>query len=43
MLETKYVGDNFERLVTVSADFVTNILYDVGDFLVVTVLRVASQ
>ena len=27
MLETKYVGDNFEMLVTVSADFVTNILY----------------
>jgi len=27
MLETKYVGDNFEMLVTVFADFVTNILY----------------
>ena len=27
MLETKYVGDNFEMLVTVLADFVTNILY----------------
>ena len=27
MLETKYVGDNFEMLVTVLVDFVTNILY----------------
>ena len=27
MLKTKYVGDNFEMLVTVVADFVTNILY----------------
>ena len=27
MLETKYVGDNFEMLVTVLPDFVTNILY----------------
>jgi len=27
MLETKYVGDNFEMLVTVLTDFVTNILY----------------
>ena len=27
MLETKYVGDNFEMLVTVLADFATNILY----------------
>ena len=27
MLETKYVGDNFEILVTVLADFVINILY----------------
>ena len=27
MLETKYVGDNFEMLVTVLAVFVTNILY----------------
>ena len=27
MLETKYVGDNFEMLVTVLAHFVTNILF----------------
>ena len=27
MLETKYVGDNFEMLVTVLADFDTNIFY----------------
>ena len=27
MLETKYVGDSFEMLVTVLADFVANILY----------------
>jgi len=27
MLETKYVGDNFEMLVTVLTDFVTNILF----------------
>ena len=27
MLETKYVGDIFEMLVTVLADFVANILY----------------
>ena len=27
MLETKYVGDNFEMLVKVLAIFVTNILY----------------
>ena len=27
MLETKYVDDNFEMLVTVLADFITNILY----------------
>ena len=27
MLETKYVGDNYEMLVTVLADFVTNILF----------------
>ena len=27
LLETKYVGDNFEMLVTVLADFVTKILY----------------
>ena len=27
MLETKYVGENFEMLVKVLDDFVTNILY----------------
>ena len=28
MLETEYVGDNIEMLVTVLDDFVTNILYE---------------